>query len=96
MPAFVGERHKTKWIAQSIDGGENIIEEYGLWVGFERAILAFDLTKISGRKVVVVLPFTAAITVVESMRFCFQANYINGNILKTVKEACGGASFDLS
>lgn len=58
MPAFVGERHKTNWIAQLIDGGENIIKEYGLWVGFERAIPAFDLTKISGRKLVDVLPFT--------------------------------------
>jgi hypothetical protein len=40
----------------------------------------------------VLLHFTAKIIVVEGMRFCFQANYANGNILKDCKEA-GCASF---
>ena len=54
-------------------------------------IPALGSTKISGRKLVVVLHFTAKIIVVEGMRFCFQINYANWNILKT-KEV-RGASF---
>lgn len=49
-------------------------------------ILALDSTKISGRKLVVLLHFVTKIIVVEGMRFCLQVNYANGNILKTVEK----------
>jgi hypothetical protein len=54
-----------------IDGGENSIKSIRLVDGIRSVIPALDSTKISGRKLVVVLHFTAKIIVVEGMRFLF-------------------------
>jgi hypothetical protein len=69
-----------------IGGGENSIKSIGFVGEIRTVIPALDSTKISGRKLLVVLHFTVESIVVEDVRLCFQVNYANWNILKTVKK----------